>query len=100
MGAQPAPCRSGRLGAALTAAVSCTTEEQMSSPPLFSSVQKYPKPRVICISFIHLEGLIPLLDNCHNAVLPGSGTTRGVLLCSEYQLLQVLMQQSLPQMMQ
>lgn len=44
----------------------------MSCSLLFSSVQKYPQTRVIRISFIHLENLIPLLDICHNAVLPGS----------------------------
>lgn len=57
-------------GSALPSQCCRTTEEQMSSSLLLSGVQKYPKTRVICISFVHLENLIPLLDACHNAVLP------------------------------
>lgn len=64
------------------------------------AASQQPETRVMCISFIHLEKPIHLLDIRYNAALPGSGTTHGVLLCSEYQLFQVLMQQSLPQMMQ
>lgn len=70
VGARPAPCWGRQLGTAWAAAASCSCGCSSEQPASLSGVRKHPSTRVMCISFSHLENLIPLLEICCNAVLP------------------------------
>lgn len=77
----PEPAGARRVPLAVCQSSSWAQPWWQGSPALMAerqraatSPQQYPKTMAACISFTHLENLIPLLDICHNAVLPALST--------------------------